>query len=359
MTNGSEIVGDIAQGALSARAVEPSHGEGSDGGHSHEEACLNCGTGLIGSHCHSCGQAAHVHRTIGAFFHDLLHGVFHFEGKIWRTLPLLVWKPGQLTREYIDGRRASYVSPIALFLFCVFLLFAVVKSASFDFADAVNVNVNGKTVVGLEANLAEVKRLEQERARLVSAGKQTDAVDGEIEGRKSGIDAIRKLNDPASLEEAAAAAQAKSDKPLLDSNIPALNAIFKQASENPQLAIYKLQSNAYKFAWALIPISVPFVWLLFAFKRRFHLYDHTVFVTYSLCFMMLLVSVLTVLRSFGLPVLTVGLNLIPPIHIYRQVKTTYDLSRWSAVWRAFALCVYALIALTLFLALMVGLGAEG
>jgi hypothetical protein len=333
-------------------------GEGSDG-HTQEAACLNCGTLLIGSHCHNCGQHAHVHKTVAAFFHDLLHGVFHFEGKIWRTLPLLAWKPGTLTREYIDGRRASYVSPIALFLFCVFLLFAVVKSASFDFTDTADVEVNGKHISGLDANLKEIGRLEGERLALNKAGKPTGAVDGEIEGRKSGIAAIRKLSDPVGLEQAAAAAQARSDKPILQSDIPALNAAFKKASENPQLAIYKLQSNAYKFAWALIPISVPFVWLLFSFRRRFHLYDHTVFVTYSLCFMMLLVSLLTVLRSFGLPVLTAGLNLIPPLHIYRQVRTTYALSRWSAAWRTLALCAYALVALTLFLALMIGLGAEG
>ena len=60
-----------------------------------------------------------------AFFHDLLHGVLHFEGKIWRTLPMLAWRPGELTRRYIDGERASFVSPIALFLFSVFLMFAV------------------------------------------------------------------------------------------------------------------------------------------------------------------------------------------------------------------------------------------
>ncbi len=61
------------------------------------------------------------------FFHDLLHGVLHFEGKIWRTLPMLAWRPGELTRRYIDGERAKFVSPIALFLFSVFLMFAVVK----------------------------------------------------------------------------------------------------------------------------------------------------------------------------------------------------------------------------------------
>ena len=104
--SGGEIVGDIAQGVLTARAAEPGHGGASGPGYTHEAACLNCGTALIGTHCHACGQTAHVHKTLGAFFHDLLHGVFHFEGKIWRTLPMLAWHPGRLTREYIDGRRA-------------------------------------------------------------------------------------------------------------------------------------------------------------------------------------------------------------------------------------------------------------
>ena len=43
MSTGGELIGDIAQGALTARALEPAHGEGDDG-HTHESACLNCGT---------------------------------------------------------------------------------------------------------------------------------------------------------------------------------------------------------------------------------------------------------------------------------------------------------------------------
>src|SRR4249919_1756 len=125
MVGNFEAMGDAITGAVVGRAVEPKAGEGDDG-HTHEKNCLNCGTELTGSFCHACGQHAHVHRTLSAFFHDFLHGVLHFEGKIWRTLPLLAWKPGEITRRYIDGERARFVSPIALFLFCVFLMFAVV-----------------------------------------------------------------------------------------------------------------------------------------------------------------------------------------------------------------------------------------
>ncbi len=68
---------------------------------------------------------------------------------------------------------------------------------------------------------------------------------------------------------------------------------------NPGLMLYKLQTNAYKFSWLLIPLSVPFVALLFLWRRRFGLYDHAVFVTYSIAFMSLMGIVLTILGGVG------------------------------------------------------------
>lgn len=350
MTGEGEIIGDIAQGALTARAVEPTHGEaGSEDGHTHERTCLNCGTVLVGSHCHQCGQAAHVHRTLGAFFHDFLHGVFHFEGKIWRTLPALAFRPGRMTREYIEGRRATYVSPIALFLFAVFLMFAVVKNFGPDIADTATVDVNGAVIRGLEENKAELARLEKRRAEMVRTGQPTDAIDGEIEGRRSGIEAIEDLRQPASEVMKEAAKKSPDGKPGTASDIPAINDLLVHARENPQLVLYQVQSNAYKFAWLLIPISVPFVWLLFAFRRRFGLYDHTVFVTYSLCFMTMLVSVVTLAAKAGIPFVGATVPVIAPLHIYKQVRHTYGLGRFGALWRTVALLGYAFAALVMFL----------
>jgi hypothetical protein len=128
-----EAVADTLTGGVLGRAVEPKAGETADG-RTKEANCLNCVTPLSGPFCHQCGQHAHVHRTLSAFFHDFLHGVLHFEGKIWRTLPMLAWKPGELTRSYIDGQRARFVSPIALFLFCVFLMFGVIGLTSSSFS---------------------------------------------------------------------------------------------------------------------------------------------------------------------------------------------------------------------------------
>jgi len=107
MSDIGEGLGTAVEDGLFARVLDPVSGakERHEGD---PENCLNCGTQLVGAYCHACGQSGHIHRTIGAFMHDLLHGALHFEGKMWRTLPMLVLRPGKLTRRYIEGRgRAS------------------------------------------------------------------------------------------------------------------------------------------------------------------------------------------------------------------------------------------------------------
>jgi hypothetical protein len=75
--------------------------------------CRNCGAALAGAYCSACGQPAHLHRSLASLGHDLMHSVFHFEGKFFRTLPELAIHPGRLTRRYIDGERAKFISPMA------------------------------------------------------------------------------------------------------------------------------------------------------------------------------------------------------------------------------------------------------
>lgn len=346
MSNG-EIIGDIAQGALLARAVEPPHGEGSADGHTHEHACLNCGTALIGSHCHECGQAAHVHRTIGAFFHDLLHGVFHFEGKIWRTIPLLVWHPGQLTREYIDGRRASYVSPIALFLFVVFLSFATFNAlgSPVDFNNAAAPGQVSGSMADAEAEARATLADYERQLADARAGRGGDPVALEQEVTKA-----RKAVDLISGARAGKLPEKVSAKGISTRQAAErVEQAWQHVRQNPELTAYKLQTSAYKYAWLVIPLSVPFVWLLFPFSRRFHLYDHTVFVTYSVSFQLLLIAAAGALMAWDIggfmPVL---LLVYVPFHMYRQAREAYGLSRFGAWWRTWFLASFAVVVLALF-----------
>ena len=351
MSGGAEFIGDIATGALAARAAEPDHGEGD--GHTDEAACLNCGTALIGSHCHQCGQTAHVHRTIAAFFHDLMHGVFHFEGKIWRTLPMLAWKPGQLTREYIEGRRASYVSPIALFLFVVFLTFAVFNAVG----DPIQVKPQSpeEIVAAIKSADSRLAELKQEKAAAEAKGEDVPGIDGQISGAEAALEAIKAGRETKAVEITTDSGASSGPDWARD-----LNEEWDAAAGNPDLAIYKLQSNAYKYSWLLIPLSVPFLWLLFPFSRRFHIYDHTIFVTYSLCFMMVLLSIATlgaVNQAIGW--LTAPAVLYAPLHLYRQLRGAYGLSRRGALIRLPLLLFFAMLALTLWASVIMLLVAAG
>lgn len=316
-----------------------------DDGHTHERNCLNCGCALCGEYCHCCGQRAHVHRTLTAFWHDLAHGVLHFEGKIWRTLPLLAWRPGELTRRYIDGQRARFVSPIALFLFAVFMMFAVV-----GFSGTLVNTPAARQSVGDGAVKAEqqVKALEAERTRLAATGVSTAAIDDQLTSARGALATLNGLSGKD---------VGVGRNVVIADGVPNwVRRPIEKAGRNPELLLYKLKTNAYKYSWALIPLSVPFVWLLFPFSRRFRLYDHTVFVTYSLCFMTLLVVIAIPLSAIAGDNLAALLLLAPPVHLYRQLKGTYQLSRFGAAWRTLALIVFAFLAALLFVALLVALG---
>ena len=100
---------------------------------------------------------------------------------------------------------------------------------------------------------------------------------------------------------------------------------------------------------------MPFVWLLFPFRRRFHLYDHTVFVTYSLSFMSLVLLAAAAGAKWGIKALVVIPVLYVPFHLYRHLHETYETSRVGAIARTFVLLVFASIALFLWGLAIVGL----
>lgn len=344
--DGIEAVGDVVTGGLLARAVEPQAGEADADGHTHEKSCLNCGTPLTGAFCSACGQKAHVHRSVRSFFQDFIAGLFNFEGKMWRTLPMLAWRPGEMTRRYIAGERARYISPVALYLFTVFAMFAVL-----NFTGALSPATGKHVQAGLKADLAEnqtkLAQLEAQRKADADAGKNVAALDRKIAKRK---------------EDVADSQMVLSGKPFssgeVDNETPSwIRPFIENARDNPDLTSMRVQDAASKYSWLLIPMSVPFLWLLFPFRRRYNTYDHAVFVTYSLSFMMMLVVVGGLLVEFGLPGLASLLFFVPPFHMYRHLKQAYQLGRWSAIARTMALVSFAFVAAGLFMVAAVAIGA--
>lgn len=97
--------------------------------------CKNCDAlltvlpnGELGSFCPACGQDTHNHPpTFFEFVHEFITHYVALEGKLWKTLVLLFFKPAELTREYRAGRKLRYISPLRLYITASFLFFFIVK----------------------------------------------------------------------------------------------------------------------------------------------------------------------------------------------------------------------------------------
>jgi hypothetical protein len=103
--------------------VEPSPPSRHTAGNTH---CLNCGTKLAGPYCHACGQHDFdVHRSFGHALMDALENLFHFEGKFFRNVVTLLFRPGRLSVDFNAGRRASQMPPFRLYLFVSLAFFGL------------------------------------------------------------------------------------------------------------------------------------------------------------------------------------------------------------------------------------------
>jgi hypothetical protein len=391
-------VGALVSAGLAAKEIDaisvPDRHVAETGTHHN---CLNCGTALSTSYCGSCGQPAHLHRSLWHLSEEFLHGVLHFDAKGIRTAPLLTFRPGLLTRRYIDGQRTRYVSPMALFLFCIFLMYFVFSLAVEG--DSHNVQVKVEEARSAKADLAKAQQeadqdvakattkleqlrkagadlseAQQELAEAQFAKKMTSAssaiASAAIDlGSRSAAEAQPGQAQPATSKPGDTAVStdagigsgtwqerlaAKAKRHVADRGTK--GKIYRALS-NPDLALYKLKSTAYKFSFMLIPISLPFLWLMFFWKRGVAMYDHGVFALYSLSFMSLLFTAAALMAMMGVSSIVVALCIIfvPPVHMFAQLRGTYGLGLFAASWRTIALLCICGTAFVLFLLFVVAM----
>jgi hypothetical protein len=348
---------------------------------------------------------------------------------------MVIFRPGTLTRNYVYGKRARYISPLALFLFTVFFMFAV-----FAFAGSgppVNINESGSVAeaqedlaevraelveaeadlqsvianpdpdqpAGLEISLARqavglaqaavareeaaLRRAQAREAEAAAAPEseaapavvapvhvgegeapaieiQAPVADGEAAPEQPAINvsqegvSVDRNDDDLTWQEAARELGESNDFVLIQ-GWDSLNEKAREKLRNPELAVYKIQQTAYKFSFLLIPISLPFIALLFLWKRGVTLYDHVVFALYSLSFASILFvsMVLAAQVSWLVWFVPTSLMIGIPVHTFFHLKGAYALGWFSALWRTFFMLIFASIALSFFLIAIVILGLTG
>ena len=88
--------------------------------------CLDCGAELHGRYCAQCGQrATPPHPTMREMVVDAWHELTVFDSRLARTVTLLLRRPGELTHEYLAGKRSRYILPLRMYLIASVAYFLV------------------------------------------------------------------------------------------------------------------------------------------------------------------------------------------------------------------------------------------
>jgi hypothetical protein len=111
------------QVGIEARVLREDSREGVSGG---SPDCLNCGAYMRGQYCAVCGQRAHSRLiSLWELVRDAFGDLFELDSRLWQTLFPLLLRPGKLTHDYLQGRRARYMPPFRMYLVLSLLFFVV------------------------------------------------------------------------------------------------------------------------------------------------------------------------------------------------------------------------------------------
>ncbi|MBI1307741.1 MAG: DUF3667 domain-containing protein [Bacteroidetes bacterium] len=122
-----------------------------------KQVCASCGNTFTGKYCNQCGEKVveAKERSIRHFLGQLLNALTFTDTKFIRTLRLLIFRPGFLSKEYVTGRRNLYTSPLSLFFIGNLLYFLILPVDSFT--TGLDTQTQGQAYRNIAANMVNRK----------------------------------------------------------------------------------------------------------------------------------------------------------------------------------------------------------
>jgi hypothetical protein len=313
--------------------------------------CLNCGTVIEGRHCAQCGQAADAHvLSIREVMDDVTHSLLHLDSRVWRTLRLLVRRPGELTREFVAGRRQSYIPPFRLYLaisILYFALSALLPESGFFDLDAPGA---GGTVV------APVSIGEKRGKPAPRAPDELKDVTGELR-RELAAEGVPQEEIDKALERDESCKVSLFGGPP---NSTAIEQAFSRACEQMKqdggrLFAERFAATAPKLMFLFLPLMAG-VALLFYWRPRRLYAEHFVVFLHNHAFAFLLLAVTAVLNEiaeleFPLAGVVYFLMILLwcwlPYYVYRSMRVVYGNGRMLTLLKFFSLSTIYFVLLLL------------
>jgi hypothetical protein len=243
-----------------------------------EKSCLNCETLVAGRFCQKCGQEnVEIKESFIQLVRHFIEDITHFDGKLWKTLKLLLFKPGSLTQLYMQGKRASYIHPIRMYIFvsAVFFLFMFTgdvpdksaqlnknKSSQQELVSGFNEGFN----LELEEDTVKFKTINEYNAaqKKLPESKRDNWVDAFV--KKKGIELNEKY---------------EGDK-------------FKIG----KALIEKFQHYFSRMLYISLPIFAFFLWVLYRRNKNHYFVDHLIFSIHLYCAYFIILFVVQLINLF-------------------------------------------------------------
>ena len=274
-----------------------------------QKDCLNCGNLVAGRYCQHCGQEnVEVKESVMHLLMHFIEDITHFDGKLWKTLKLLLFKPASLTRHYMNGKRATYLHPVRMYLFvsAVFLLVIFTggpkKTAELKKHDIGNIKDNDgfKLQIGTDTfNYKSIEAYDAAQAKLPLVKK-----DNWLESKLAKQEIY--LNE-----------KYKGDK------FEIVKAIIEQ-----------LKHYFSRILYISLPIFAFFVWVLYRRNKEHYFVDHLIFSIHIYCaffILLFLVKVIDDIYEYFMHKPFTALDLIAAFtlffYLYKALRNHFHQSR--------------------------------
>lgn len=298
--------------------------------------CKNCDTELSGQYCHVCGQNADQrHRNIVHLVWEAIEGLFHLDGRLWRTLPPLFFRPGTLNRDYLEGRITRHVPPFRLFLIALLL---------FIFAAEHRIEHNMHAAQHAAAHTGPAAKDHGAPPHQDNV-KVTTKPNGDTETTRTITIFDMSPEDAKVLRNLVQNSGIKPDS-FRNSMVTAL--------ENPKHFFLLMFTWGHRLAVFLLPILGLVLTIVNVRKRQFFIYDHLIVAMNLLSFLFLGYAVSLALPEFlgrwiGL-VMAIGV----PLNLFFTMRGAYGSSIFTSIIKAVVVSILTAFSFAIGLAAVMG-----
>jgi len=323
--------------------------EGRDAALTDARPCPNCNELLWGQYCASCGQRARVRMiTFWELLKDAGDLLASLDSRIWRTLGLLMFRPGRLTLDYLQGKRARFVPPVRLF---------VASSIVFFFITSLNTRFEFGPDAAIVTGPATGPQVEEPAPSTPRTVESPESGDPEAEGpaRPRGRVSVGtgggiNFDDSCNVDYSGA-------PDWLARWVPPERAVEicrRVTADHGRSFARALLSNVPAMMFLFLPLMGFVMKLAYPLAGRYYA-EHLLFLVHYHSFFFLLNIALIMLRwgadlvapgGVPLTVLTVAAFVYIPFYLFRAMRVVYGQGFWTTSFK------YILLGLAYFLALL-------